>query len=330
MSWKDLLNSGSERVLPWFGFRRVHDVERSWTLSGPQPPEHGWYRFNVAGGRGAELASKELQPLDTAWGDGQPKIKGYLVGDRLIPDAARVDPNPDKLIEQTIIVYCVEPGLERFARASVVKDREQRLVYVSQEFPAGPEEAVIKAYQDRAVNVNDIPGVTPALDLSFRWLSYQRVKREERQRELQRIREEEAKKLAEEERLREAMRNAGTAVGRRVLAQRDFETGAREALRVSGAELLDVRPSFNKGEMVVQYRFQQRRLECVVEKATLRVVDAGVCLTDHDTGEKGDRFFTLESLPGVIGEAMRLGKLVVWRHVDGDEDPRRDYEDDDY
>jgi len=328
MSWKDLLNSGSERVLPWFGFKRVHDAERSWTLSERQPPEHGWYRFNVAGGRGAELASKELQPLDSAWGDGQPKIKGYLVGDRLIPDTARVVPDPTKLIEQTIIVYCVEPGLERFARASIVKDREQRLVYLSQEFPVGPEEEVIKAYQDRAAGLDGISGVTPALDLSFRWLSYQRIKKEERQLELRRIREEEEKKRAEEDRLREAMRNAGTAVGRRVLAQQDFETGAREALRVSGAELLDVRESFNKGEMVVQYRFQQRRLECVVEKRTLRVVDAGVCLTDHDTGEKGDRFFTLESLPGVIGEAMRLGKLVVWRHVGDDRD--NDEEDDDY
>jgi len=118
------------------------------------------------------------------------------------------------------------------------------------------------------------------------------------------------------------MKDAGTAVGRRVLAARDFETAAREALKISGAELLDTRPSHNKAEMVVQYRFRERRLECVVDKATMRVLDAGVCLTDHGTGVKGDRLFTLESLPGVIGEAMNLNKLVVWRHLDGDEEPR--------
>jgi len=319
MSWKDLLNSGSERVLPWFGFKRVHDAERSWTLTGPQPPEHGWYRFNVKGGRGAELASPSPQIPDPVWGEAQRKLRGYLVGDRFIPDSARVDPDPAKLLQQTIICYCVEPGLERFARACVASDREDRLVYLSQEFPAGPEERVARAYQDRAEWVTHITGVTPALDLAFRWLSYQRLKKEERQRELQRIREEEEKKRAEEERIQQLMKDAGTAMGRRALAGRDFEAAAREALRVSGAELLDARESYNKGEMVVQYRFQQRRLECVVEKRTLRVVDAGVCLTDHDTGEKGDTFFTLESLPGVIAEALRIGKLVVWRHVDEDD-----------
>lgn len=174
------------------------------------------------------------------------------------------------------------------------------------------------AFQDRASNINHIAGVTPALDLAFRWITYQRERQEERRRELQRIREEEERKRAEEERLREAVQQGGTAAGRRVLARTDFEAGAREALRVSGAELLDVRQSHNRREMVVQYRFQQRRLECVVERDTFRVVDAGVCLTDHATGQKGDTFFTLESLPGVIAEAMRLGKLVVWRHVDPD------------
>ena len=67
--------------------------------------------------------------------------------------------------------------------------------------------------------------------------------------------------------------------------------------------------------MVVQYRFRQQRLECVVERHTLRVVDAGVCLEDHDTGEKGDRELTLESLPPVVGQAIDEGRLVVWRHA---------------
>jgi hypothetical protein len=56
------------------------------------------------------------------------------------------------------------------------------------------------------------------------------------------------------------------------------------------------------------------------------VVDSGICLQDHRTGVKGDTRFTLESLPTVIGEAIRTGKLVVYRHVDGD----RDYDNDDW
>lgn len=326
MSWKDLLDSGSERTLPWYGFKTIHDSVRSWTVSGPQPPEHGWFLFSTAGGRSAQLIGREPQALDPAWGEAQPKVYGYLVGDRLIPDAARVDPDPDKLIEQTNVVYCVEPGLERFARASVVRDRAQRLVYYSQEFPTGPEEDVVRAYQDRAENVSGVSGVTPALDLAFRWASLLRLQKEERQREIQRIREAEEKRLAEEVRVRKLMKDASTAVGRRALAAVDFETAAREALRVSGAELLDVRQARNRNEMVVQYRFRQRRLECVVDKTTMGVLDAGVCLTDHKTGIKGDTLFTLESLPGVIGEAIQKKKLVVWRHVD-DEDQWDDEED---
>jgi hypothetical protein len=245
-----------------------------------------------------------------------------LVGDRIILDDARVDPDPAKLIDQTLSVFLVERGLERFVRASAAQTRGG-LVYVAQEFPQGPETEVQMAYQDRKDSVAHVAGVTPALDLAFRWVSYQRLAAEEREREMERIRVEEERKQVEAERLKQAMKDMGTGAGRRALAQRDFSAAAKAALRLTGAELLDARPSYNKREMVVQYRFQNRRLECVVDRDTLRVVDSGICLTDHN-GVKGDTRFTLESLPGVVAEAIRGGKLVVYRHVDGD----RGYDDD--
>ena len=64
-----------------------------------------------------------------------------------------------------------------------------------------------------------------------------------------------------------------------------------------------------------------------VEGALGRLLDAGVCLDNH-RGTKGDTFFTLESLPAVIGEAIRGNKLVVWRHVPGDGGYNDDDEDD--
>jgi len=317
MSWEDLLEEGNEKVLPWYGYRKVHDANRTWTISGDLPPEHGWYLFRMEGGRKATLADDTPVELNPYWADHQPQLRGYLVGDRFIDDKSRVDPDPTKLIKQTARVFCVEPGLERFARATVVVDRLGNHVFIEQLFPQGQEAEVQMAYQDRQSRVDNIAGVTPALDLALRFASYQRELQEERRAELKRIREEERKQREKEERLQEAMRNAGTAAGRRVLATQDFETAAREALRVSGAELLDCRDSYNKGEKVVQYRFRDRRLECVVERDTLRIVDAGVCLDDHK-GTKGDTFFTLESLPGVIGEAIDEDSLVVWRHIEGD------------
>ena len=318
MSWRDLLDEGHKRTLPWVGRTVVHSAERSWSVRLPYPPEHGWFRFEAGGDRWASLVSREPVEPDPSYFTTMDTYSGYVVGDRFILDSARVDPDPRKLIEQTKQVYCAEPGLDRFARAVVVKDREGLFIYRNQEFPLGPENEALMAYQDRKESLVGVAGVTPALDLAFQWISYQRVQAEVRRKEVERLLAEEAKKRAEEERIQPAMKDAGTAVGRRVLAARDFETAAREALKVSGAELLDTRPSYNKAEMVVQYRFRERRLECVVDKLTLRVIDSGICLTSHETGEKGDTLFTLESICGVVGQAMNLGKLVVYRHVDGD------------
>lgn len=312
MSWRDLLSNGEKLSLPWLGGRKVHGKDRSWTVQGKLPEEHGWYEFDISGGRKATLSGDgEIDPdFETAL-----SVKGYLVGDRLVPDQARVEPDPDKLWEQTTPVHLVEPGLERFSRAVVAPDRTGRMVYIRQEFPEGPEMEVQEAYQDRLESISHVKNVTPALDLAFRFVSHQRLLAEERRRELERRRAEEERKRREEEALREAMRNAGTGVGRRALAARDFDAAARAALVISGAQLLDTRRSYRRNEMVVQYRFRRRRLECVVDRATLQVIDSGICLTDHHTGEQGDTYFTLESLPAVVGQAMDEGRLVVYRHA---------------
>jgi len=310
--WQTLLAGDERRVLPWLGGQRVYSKDRAYTVMGPLPPEYGWYTFYVSGGRKAKVdGPADLDPDYV----GQRALRGYLIGDRFVPDTARVDPDPSKLVDQTRPTFCIEPGLSRFARAVVVEDTGGRLVYMSQEFPQGPEPLVEDAYFDRKDSVDDVPEVTPPLDLAFQFCTWQRS--EEERREAERIaREAEVQRQVEEqERMGKLMRDAGTAVGRRELAKHDFRAAAKEALRVSNSELLDVRQSANRDEMVVQYRFRRRRLECVVHRETLRVIDAGVCLTDHGDGDKKyDDYFTLESLPGVIGWVMDNDHLVVWRH----------------
>jgi hypothetical protein len=337
MGWQDLLApTGPEEVtLPWAGGKKVHSLDRTWALKGRQPPEHGWYTFTVDGGRTARLKDREPLPAEPDFST--KTLRGYVVGDRFIQDGAAVDPDPTKLIQQTEQVYCVEPGLERFTRAKVFRDREGRLIYLVQEWPEGPEIEVLEAYQDRKDSVTGITGVTPALDLAFRWISWGRERAEEARREAERLAEEERQRIAAEEaraaaeaeraeRLQQALRDAGTGAGRRNLARYDFEAAARAALALSGAELLDCRESAARGEMVVQYRYRHRRLECTCDRYSMRIIDAGVCLDDH-RGTKGDTFFTLESLPTVIGEAMDTGQLVVWRHAPGDPGNRYDDED---
>lgn len=330
--WRSLLSDKVELVLPWTGGKTVSCRDRSWRIEGRLPREYGWFRFSTDGGRGATL----LGPADPDAGfeEGHSAIKGFLVGNRLIPDTARVTPDPEHLLDQTLEVFIVERGLERFARAVVVRVTNGNCVYIRQEFPQGPEQAVIEAYQDRKASVDDIPGVTPGLDLAFRFISRERTLAEERAKEIERLRIEEEKKLAHEERLREALKSAGTGAGRRHLAIQDFDAAARAALLISGAELIETLDAYDKDQKIVRYRFMNQRLECVVDKRTLRVTDSGICLTDHDTREKGDTYFTLESLPVVVAEAIRGRKLVVYRHGDGgnnrwepDDHDREDWDD---
>jgi hypothetical protein len=205
-------------------------------------------------------------------------------------------------------VWLVEPGLERFARALVADRGDDRWVYVRQELPLGPEAEVQEAWQDRLPSVVHVPGVTPALDLAFRWQCLVRDRSEEARRRA----EEEARRRAEEAARAEAL---AALEARRRQRRASLPLALSDALSLSGAQLLDFRSGRAAGEIVVQFRFRRRRYECVVRADTLGVVDAGICLTDEETGERGDTRLTLESLPPVIAEAERQGVLVVYRHV---------------
>lgn len=307
MGWQDLLEPSSRLVMPWLGGRRVYRGGRTWRVSGRLPGEFGWYEFEVAGLRARLICAAEP---DLEYGDDWHKSLGYLVGNRLITWYSRIDPDPNKLINQTVLVNLVEPGLDRFVVVEAVVDPERRVIYRQQLFPLGPEDQVRRAFIDREETVDAIAGVTPALDLAFRFATHRRNYIEARRAELER-------RHLEEERAEQARQNLGTGVGRRVLAATDFSAAARAALAVSGAELLDVRPGGNVNERVIQFRLDNRRFECVVQRETFRVIDSGICLTNEYTGEKGDTYLTLESLPSVVRQAIAEDKLVVYRHVDG-------------
>lgn len=317
MSWQDLLAEENKKILPWLGGKKVYGFGQVYRLEGRRPNQFGWYVF-VLGGRKARLQGPAEGP-GPDFEEQHPLERGYLAGSRFIQDEARVDPDPECLVDQTEQVYLVERGLERFTRAVVARTEDDKLVYLRQELPLGPEFEVQAAFQDRKSSVDHVQGVTPALDLTFLWETRQRELQEEREQEIERLRLEEERKREAEERRRQAERDAGTGIGRRTLARWDFKAAAQAALAVSGAELLDFRESIHPNEMVVQYRVLDRRLECVCHRDTLRIIDAGVCLSDH-RGNTGDTRFTLESLPSVIKEALIGGKLVVWRHVPGDPD----------
>ncbi|MEQ1501230.1 MAG: hypothetical protein ABMB14_03325 [Myxococcota bacterium] len=181
MSWRDLLHQGpEERTAPWVGGRGLASGTRRWRIEGKLPPEHGWHRFRIDAARKAVWAGPG--DADPQWDEGRDRRSGYLVGNRLIPDGARVDPDPDKLVHQTLDVALVEPGLDRFARAVIAREPDGPWIFVRSEFPLGPESDVAAVFADRGPTVAHVPGVPPGLDLAFRFCTWQRDLAAERRR----------------------------------------------------------------------------------------------------------------------------------------------------
>ncbi len=319
MSWRDLLQTEKETVtFPWVGGKTLQTNDgRTWFISGAYPCELGWYEFEVQGRKVFHPKPVPAEPDYLGL-----MVRGYLVGDRIVPDGVRVDPDPKKIIAFSERVFLLEDGLDRFVRVQAGRMFEGGpLIYRGLEMPAGPEEEVLGAFFDQKASLDAIAGVTPALDAAFRMESYQRAEAERHRLEAEQKRREEEERLAQEERRRQLVEQLGDGAGRRAMAAVDFSQAARAALAVGGAELLDVRRAPRRGEMVVTFRVNRRRFACTCDEHTLRIIDAGICLTAHyddedfEGGTRGDTWFTLESLPGVIREAEQAGRLVVFRHV---------------
>jgi hypothetical protein len=328
MGWRDLLQTGDEAMVsPWLGGRELRSGARTWTIEGRLPREIGWYNFKLKGRKAT------LDKAADAAGDKLGfEVRGYLVGDNIIGDDVRVDPDPAKIVAFSEPVALLDPGLGRFVRVVAGRPFEGGpLVYKTQDFPRGPEDAVLQAYYDRAASVANIPDVLPALDAAFRMETWTRSETERRRAEAERERAAEEARMLAEERRRQLAEQLGTGEGRRAMAQIDFPQAARAALALGGAEYLDHKLGFTPGEMVVTFRLNRRQFTCSCDRTTLRIINAGICLVDHRTNEKGDTRFTLESLPAVILAADRDRVLVVNRHA-GNEDfvPRDDeFNDDD-
>ena len=316
MSWRDLLAPAEVAVAPWWGGRDLQIGSRALRIAGDLPPEPGWHGFSVEGGRRSVWIGPAAAPDD--WPGARKLVRGWLIGDRLVPEEAPFVPDAARVPDVARPVGLVEPGLARFDRVAAAAWDDGRYVFAGVEFPLGPEDDVARAYEDERPDVAAIPGVPPALDLAFRWATWRRVdaarRRAEAEAEARRLAEEAARQAREAERVAKVQALIGDAARRRDIAREDFEAAARAALQLSGARLLDWRPGHGD-EAVVTWRLGPQRLQCVVHRHTLRVIDAGICLVDHHTGERGDTSFTLESLPGVVAQAEREGNLVVFRHA---------------
>lgn len=323
MGWRDLLQASDERIVaPWVGGRSLQTVDRTFTLT-KLPPNPGWHSFKIDRRKAAWEKEVEPQPDKLGWVQ-----MGYLIGNRFISDNVKligsqfindnvkVYLDPTALVKSTDEVHLVEAGLELFSRVSVgCTHSSTDLIFRSQEFPLGQEEAVMRALEDKAESLDHIRDLPPALEVAYRFEVQRRA-------EVERLRREERERQEREERRRRIQEQLGDGELRRQMALEDFGEAAKAALAVGGAEYLSHRQSHQPGEMVVRYKYNDRRFECVCNARTLGIIDSGICLTAHyndpdfEGGTKGDNLFTLESLPAVIQQAIDEDKLVVYRGED--------------
>ncbi len=302
LDWETLLDDQTTITAPWLGGRVLNSVERSFKITGTLPAEFGWYSWKTKNKEAALVG--ESDPIFETF---RRQKSGYLVGDRLFCEGNVVPRDVTTLHTAGERIFLIPPGLDRFSRISAgVIGISHKFVFMQQEFPQGPELDVLEAYLEEAQDIAHIKGVSPALALAFRLETYNRAEAERRRAQL------EAERVRRE-RIEQAQQLMGTAQGRRSLVAYDFKAAAEAALKVGNATYVDHRQGRNRNEWIVRYRVDTTRLECVCD-SNLRIIDAGVCLTDEHTGEKGDTYFTLESLPGVIKEAIDKDILVIYRH----------------
>ena len=87
----------------------------------------------------------------------------------------------------------------------------------------------------------------------------------------------------------------------------DLETEVEETLRAADARYLSLR-RMGGGTVEVRWMFRGQRLSSVVVEDGLSVIDSGLCLSGEDS------LLTLDSLPGVVRQAMDDDVLVITRH----------------
>jgi hypothetical protein len=88
----------------------------------------------------------------------------------------------------------------------------------------------------------------------------------------------------------------------------DAEARAESALDKAGADLESTRRT-GPQQLEVVFAFMGERFVSIVDQDTLRVLDSGICL-GHPPA---DELVTLDSLPGVIREAIETHRLVILR-----------------
>lgn len=312
-------------VAPWLGGPTVALPERRLRLAAA-PERPGWYALEVKG-RVATVKGPAAPPDLSAL----PAVRGWLWKDRLVLEGARAerlhlvpDDEPPQLSPVTARRWAGEALLfeqldfESEAEGALREALAQGRGIATVKGVAAPLRAAYGfALLERESRRLGIPAAAAELrphvgrvaelgaEEAERVLRALVAERELALRELAELARQRAAALAREELV--ALREARAAQARR--QQETADERAAEALAKAGATLESSRRA-GEGRLEVVFGFMHERFVALVDQVTLQVLDSGICLGHPPR----DELVTLDSLPGVIQEAIETDALVILRH----------------
>jgi hypothetical protein len=332
MDYKSFLAPRAPLVLPYFGGTRVDAVDRRLRVvvgrSGAGAPaqlpalEPGWWRFEIDGRRAVprdRAPPAELEAL--------PAVRGHWIAGWIVASGR----------ELGRIALPPEDEPPPLARVTARRWYSGELVLGSIDFEDDAEVSA-RAALEEGRSIAEVRAVVPSLRAAFALALALAVAREAgvpvTPREiaphvvaigdggpaavralLDRLvaerREAEAAAHARLEQARLAQRGARlqAAAASAVVRRRSGDPVERAdaALEAAGARMLSAR-RLSGERLEVRVAIDDVRLISVVAADTLQVLDAGLCLAG------ADRMITLDSLPSVVREAVRVDHLNLTRH----------------
>jgi hypothetical protein len=306
--YRRFLGAWTEETWPYFGGPFVETPNRRLRLSGSVEP--GYWRFAVTG-----RVARPVDPAEAPDLSHLPAVRGHAVAGYVATTGG--------IAER----LALGPPDEPLPFAPVVARRwpSGELLFDAWDFESGVEEQAREAYESGGT-LADVKGTPAALRAAFGYAVLLRTAEEEgvparpaearahlaaladegppaARRILGRLRaERQAERAARRTRPGEPVTHPAALRGRP--AFESAEVRAAEALHAARAGVRGLR-WLADGMLEVRYDLEGERFVSIVEATTLRVVDAGICLSGHD------RDLTLESLPSAIREAARTGQLNI-------------------
>jgi len=298
--FRRFLGVTTTEVLPYFGGPWIEARERRLRIT--QPVEPGFWRCTISG-RDAEPVERVIAP-DLS---DLPSVRGHTLADYVVQSGGHAE------------LFALSPNEPPppFSPVTARRWPSGDVLFDTLDFETESEELVRRAFED-GVSIDGVKGVPSSLRAAFGYAVIQRVADArgiavapiEVRPAVGRIADG-GDAVANEllDQIVRERRRAALAEGvRRVRGTRavpeDAEERAQLALVAAGATPLATRRR-GEGLLEVRYRFEGERFVSIVDAATLQVVDAGICLAGQD------RLVTLESLPGVIREAILDGEIYI-------------------